>query len=74
MRVYITFDKGQFHKINGVQYNENCAATIDAISLDDGQRLAKDIFGKEHAEVLPEDMFIRMADGRRLPLNVVPIR
>jgi len=57
MKVYVTFKEKHLHKINGVTYDKNCVAGFHAKSIQDGERVAKELFGKEYEFVNPADWF-----------------
>ena len=58
MRVYITFAEKHTHKINGVVYNNSVVAMIDAISFNDGIRLAEAHFQNNYHNVYDETAFV----------------
>lgn len=48
MRIYVTFNENQIHKINGVTFNDRCVACFTAKSPVDGRRLAKELFNEDY--------------------------
>ena len=68
MRVYITFMDENVHVINGVRYDKDCVAAIDAKSFDDGKRLAFAHFGREFESIL------KQTDITDYPRGIIIIR
>ena len=57
MKIYITFDEGHTHHINGIQYDQTCVAIIDAVSMLDGLRLAEAHFQDKYGMVYDLESF-----------------
>jgi hypothetical protein len=47
MKQYVTFGQNHRHEINGKVFDRNCVATYDAPDMDEGRKMAFDLFGRK---------------------------
>ncbi len=74
MRVYITFMDENVHVINGVRYDKDCVAAIDAKSFDDGKRLAFAHFGRDFESIRKQKSFEEYITEDEYPRGIIIIR
>ena len=57
MKTYVTFGQEHEHKINGIIFDRNCVAVIDALNAKAGREKAFKLFGEKFCFAYAEKNF-----------------
>lgn len=57
MKTYITFGQVHEHIIDGKVFNKDCVAVIESDNIQEGRKLATELFGTQFCFEYPENSF-----------------
>ena len=70
MKVYVTFGSAHYHEIDGVVYDRDCVAEIEALDFATGRKIASEVFGPRFCTTYTEKT-IKMEFFRR---GIIPLK
>lgn len=73
MKQYVTFGQAHVHSIGGKTFDKDCVATFDAAGVEEGRKMAFELFGPKFCMHYVEGEFDEVEGLRWYPRGLISV-